>query len=178
MQQASDSFTPLSTESPRDRFSLPFGNKFVIGLLALFIIAIGFVSYQIFLQKPITSNVPAVIIPTVEVNVARLLSPTVAPTEVTAPTEQAQPSETPTLLAKNPTPIKSGPTPISTIAIAPTSTIMPTPTEIILARATITVGPTSTSSAKVSEIPAAGVASYGKFFLAVSLVIIAFGMLL
>lgn len=177
MQQASDSFTPLSTESPRDRFSLPFGNKFIIGLLALFIIAIGFVSYQIFLQKPITSNVPAVIIPTVEVNVARLLSPTVAPTKVTAPTEQAQPSETPSLLARNPTPTgASGPTPIATVVVSPSNT--PTPTEIILARATITAGPTSTASAKVTEIPAAGITSYGNFFLAVSLAIIVFGIVL
>ncbi len=54
----------------------------------------------------------------------------------------------------------------------------PTPTEIVLAKNTATPGPSSTAAPTVTQIPSAGVATYGQIFVIVSLGIVLLGLIL
>lgn len=106
-------------------------------------------------------------------------TPTRTPTPTPTATQTLTPTATPTVTPGGPS---LTPTPTSTPGPSatppPGATNSPTPTEVILVRATTTPGPTSTFAPQVTEIPPAGVATFGKIFGIVSLAVILLGLIL
>ena len=196
-------YTPLDTEKlTAKKKSLNISNKLLIGLILFFTVGVGTVGFML-TQQRLKLRVPAQVEPTISETPVPTPTGEVVITEAPVATESGQPEATQAPEITVTSEATSAPTEIPTLAPElteaetpiPTATSAPiggndsvdepsaTPTEIVLVQATITpddgTNSSNTSSQQqVTEIPSAGVATFGKIFAVLSLAVILLGLIL